>query len=565
MELTLLTGTEAIGLASSEAFQLKWVRLHARCPWATACQHPDFVLPWYRLYQARFLPIVVLEQARDGDLVSLLTLAREAGARAITGAGAAQAEYHGWLAGSGRDAFAGAAIRQVQAAFPGADIHLRYLPPDIPLDWLEQPTCTGRQGALPPAPVHRFHYALRSHPRPVMRIDPTAAARQRNKKNHRQNHNRLSRMGIVACTQLDDQESFLRFFDEVCEQYDFRQGALYHRLPFRDDPLKKPFYTDLYRRGLLHVTVLTVGGVLAAAHVGLLSAGRAVHLGINTHAPAFAAHSPGNLLLAMLGVRLAEQAMPLFDLTPGGDAYKEHFATDHDTVSELIVYNGGAQRLAREALAGAGRLARQGLRAAGYRGADVLQALDVLRSVVRCERLRGRALAGGERSACRRYRLRCSPEPARCGPDALPVAKDSLAAVLDYDARSSPLGYWQFLRSAAQRMERANHLYSLARDGKLLVFCWMAAQPSGAIRLFDLYVHPELPRGNVLQGFIEQVLLDLRTADGAGQGAAPLHCDCKLDPEQHLLFGASGFAEEPGPAAPAPRRLRLSRPWEQRP
>ncbi len=583
MELTLVTGSAALDLAGSEAFRQKWARLLAGCPWATACQHPDFVVPWYRLYQARFLPIVVHARAHDGELLGLLPLALETGGRTITGAGERQAEYQCWLAGRGHDGFAGAAIRKVLDGFPGADIRLRYLPPDIPLDWLGRDAGYGLQEALSRAPSGRLHYALRSHPRPLIRLDPAAAERQRNKKNHRQNYNRLSRMGIVAFSQLDDESAFMRVFDDICIQYDFRQGVLHHQLPFRDDPLKKRFYAELYRRGLLHVATLTVDGVLAAAHVGLLSAGRAVHLGINTHAPAFAAHSPGSLLIAMLAVQLAQQALPVFDLTPGGDAYKQHFATDHDVVFELVVYGSGARRLAQEALAGAHRLARQAALALGYRRTELLQAFDTLRSLARGRRLRDTILWACTGKGYRRYRLRYSPGAARSARGAPFVAVDSLSAALDYDARSSPLGYWQFLRQAAQRMERASRLYSLARNGKLLAFCWLKycptatlpgalrqvagqapVQSDGAILLFDLHVHPDVSGDDLLHGFVEGILRDLYIGDRAGRGGAQLSCDCQLDPGQRRTFAATGFTDAPGPAFP-PDGLRLWEPWEQRP
>ncbi|RZA35832.1 MAG: hypothetical protein EOP92_08550, partial [Lysobacteraceae bacterium] len=72
MKLSLLTGREAVELAQSPAFQAKWKRLYASCIWATGFQHPDFVLPWYALYQERFLPVIVLAESAGGELQGLL-------------------------------------------------------------------------------------------------------------------------------------------------------------------------------------------------------------------------------------------------------------------------------------------------------------------------------------------------------------------------------------------------------------------------------------------------------------------------------------------------------------
>ncbi|MGI4719752.1 MAG: GNAT family N-acetyltransferase [Janthinobacterium lividum] len=364
MELRVSSGEEVHDLARCAQFRADWLALYEACAWATACQHPDFVLPWYLLYGERFQPVVVLARSRDGALQGLLTLALDAHG-ALSAAGGPQAEYHAWLAGSADagNVFIARAIPALRAAYPGADLRLRYLPPGIPLDWMHDVGGGAR------------HCVLRPHRRPVMRIDPEAMGRQRSKKNHRQNFNRLRRMGEVVFEKVERTARFAEVFEDICIQYDLRQDALYRQSPFQSDPMKKPFFLELHRRGLLHASLLTVGGEVAASHVGLLSAGRALHLGINTHATAFAAHSPGNLLLAMLGVHLAEEALPLLDLTPGGDEYKEHFANGHDLAFELVAYAGAVRRARGEAIALAAHCVKAGLRRAGYRPASALALL----------------------------------------------------------------------------------------------------------------------------------------------------------------------------------------------
>ncbi len=519
MELTLLTDAEALRVTEEPDFRNDWIALCGRCPWATVCQHPDFVLPWYRLYADTFLPVVVLARSARGELRGLLTLARRRGSVRMTGAGECQAEYQAWLAAPGDgDDFMRAALAQLRAGFPGVELRLRYLPPGIPLGWTVEAGGCAR------------HCVLRAHRRPLMHIDEAAMTRQRNKKNHRQNYNRLGRVGDVRFEQVRGNERFDQVFDTICRQYDFRQGALHRQTPFRDDPRKKPFYFELHRRGLLHTTILTVNGELAASQLGLVSPGRALHLGINSHAPAFAAHSPGSLLLAMLGVHLAREGIPLFDLTPGGDAYKEHFATGHDLVFELAAYAGRTQRLKVELPAGAARAAKALLGACGLRGAHVRLAVDTAR---RSWQMAWRRAAGQAHAA----QPRLSPESAgrACPPERKPgetgVSRNSVADALQFDARCAPLGYWQFLRLAMERMERSHDLYSLVRDGRLMVFCWLAAgsatllphelqqlaaHPHGAMLLFDMYVHPEAAKGEFLRGFIDQVLSDLQNRGGSG-------------------------------------------------
>lgn len=513
--LTILTGRKAIHCLASKIFQSKWKTLCDVCPWATAYQHPDFVAPWYELYYPTFSPVVIAAEGVNGSLEGLLTLALHQGGSSLTGAGERQAEYQAWLQAPGMDgSFIVGAIQEVRARFPGVDLFLKYLPPGIPLEWMDE------------AGDHRRFCVLRTHPRPIMRADPAAMARQRNKKNHRQNYNRLKRLGTVEFERVVQHDHFRRVFDDMCVQYDFRQAALHRNMPFATDPAKKPFYLELHKRGLLHTTILTVGGAIAASHIGLVSERRAVHLGINTHDPAFAAHSPGNLLLAMLGVHLAAEEMPVLDLTPGGDRYKEHFATEHDSVGELMIYGGTPARLKTEALLGVRRLLKAALRMSGYRTADVLRVAGKLKrlgpSGVRelAEKLR-------VPSARQHCVLQHRPDRRAVTTTRLPVSRNCLRNILKFDADGSAAKFWHFAGTVMQRMERTHHLFTFVQDDRLGIFCWAAmpgaelsaqtgepgaqcAASSGqSIVLYDLYVHRRLDDEELIQSFIDEMLIEL--------------------------------------------------------
>lgn len=526
MIFSLLTGSEAMQAAETPAFQASWLALYRRCPWATACQHPDFVLPWYRLYGEQYLPVVVLSRSPAGDLLGLLTLARRRDG-VLTGAGERQAEYQCWLADPGDgDAFIRSAMAGLTADFPGVDLCLRYLPPGVPLGWTAD---TG----------HCARYSvLRPHRRPVMHVEADAMGRQRNKKNHRQNFNRLGRIGRVAFEHVRCGERFAQVFEEICGQYDFRQAVLHRQTPFLSDPMKKRFFRELHARGLLHTTILTVDGKLAASHVGLLGDRGVLHLGINSHAPGFAAHSPGNLLLAMLGVYLAQEGLPMFDLTPGGDAYKEQLATGHDLVFELSVYGNACRKLASTARKRSTAWVKAGMHALGYRGAEVLTAMDALRhggggrirALVRA--LRGRR-GDGEGV------LRCRVDAAAHKVHDITIGKNQVADLLSCDRRMAPTGYWGFLHRAMQRMERSHDCYTLAQDGRLLLACSVAEQPGGEMLLSDLYVDRETVGSEDVRSFFEQVLVDLQSRGREGT----LCCACLPDPELRRVLVEIGFSD----------------------
>jgi CelD/BcsL family acetyltransferase involved in cellulose biosynthesis len=529
MALQLLTGHDVLEHSQSGPFLAGWLALLARCPWAGACQHPDFIVPWYRLYQQAYLPVLVRDIGADGSLNGLLALALRPDGAALVGAGDQQAEYQAWLApAAAGDMFIVAAVGVLGRAFPGIDLKLRYLPPGIPLAWVDADL---RQ---------RRRVSLRSHARPVMQVDPAAMERQRNKKNHRQNFNRLGRIGAVRFERVRDHGQFSACFDAMCMQYDFRQAALFHQMPFRSDPLKKVFQAELHRNGLLHTTVLLVGQDIAASHCGLAIQGGALQIGILAHNPAYAAHSPGLLLLAMLGVHLAHDNTPMLDLTPGGDAYKRQFATHHDTVFELIVHGSARRRLQSEALLHLKRLSKHCLHKAGYRPADVLLAMARL----------GQARATGpshwwtllrQRAGARPCSLRYRPRPDQPAGSDVRVSRNRLEDVFDFDARASLLSQWEFMGMVMQRMERLHDLYTCVQDGKLVLACWVqAGGEASAMVLSGLYVHRELGSGRLLQAFFEQLLRE-RTGS---RPHASVHYQGRLDPASRALVAQCGFIED---------------------
>jgi hypothetical protein len=531
MGLDIITGSAALERIESPSFLDKWKSLHDACPWATGCQHPDFVIPSYRIYAGRFTPVVVAEEGPDGALTGLLTLVLNQDGSRLTGAGVPQAEYQCWMTrGDDAGRFMPDAIARIRAMFPRAQISLCYLPPGVPLGWLQGASGLEKCCALWP------------HRRPVMKIDEEAMEYQRRKKNHRQNFNRLKKLGAVGFQRVGDHEHFQKVFDEICLQYDFRQAGLYRHMPFASDPLKKRFYLELHRRELLHATVLTVDGEIAASHLGVVSKGRTVHLGIITHGPAFAAHSPGHLLLAMLGVLLAREKFEFFDLTPGGDGYKEQFATGHEEVFELTIFGSPARRLQAEALARAKSLSKAGLSAVGVRSADVRAALDKVKSLGRPEPRRWLGRARPEAKEVLWVR-NCEPDANGAAPDPLPIARNRLADVFKYDGDGSVLRRRAFFGMAMKRLERSCRLYSYAAQDQLMISCWAEVRDAEAEAvLFDLVVHRQPDNEEVVRRFVEQLVAEL------GRTARPgcIYYRGALEPALQPVVRQCGFSESSG-------------------
>jgi CelD/BcsL family acetyltransferase involved in cellulose biosynthesis len=327
MTVVVRTGNDALDFISSLSFMTGWKALMQNCAWATACQHPDFIIPWYQIYKDRGSAVVVTEQDEDGAVIGIFPLALINGRKRLVGAGMVEAEYQCWVERPENDnRFIRKAIDAVRKAFPKATLHLRYISGGVPMDWI---------GSL----ASGNFYRLQKHARPLLDLSaPETAARLENRR-YRAKINKLKKMGELTFERVENHQVFVASFDEVCAKYDSRQKEKNFVAPFQEDPLKGKFYMELHRRGILHATKLTAGDKLVAFHAGLISRNW-LHLGINVQSSEFEKQSPGTIHLLMLSALLYKENFCMLDLTPGGDEYKETFATKHDVVFELFLFPG---------------------------------------------------------------------------------------------------------------------------------------------------------------------------------------------------------------------------------
>jgi hypothetical protein len=107
---------------------------------------------------------------------------------------------------------------------------------------------------------------------------------------------------------------------------------------FQTEPNRKYFLLKMFELGHLHVSVLKLDEAIIACNAGFVSQ-KTVHLqGINSHSPFHSRYSPGILHFLMLGLKLEENGMEYFDLTPGGvEGYKSMLANTTKTVYELWI------------------------------------------------------------------------------------------------------------------------------------------------------------------------------------------------------------------------------------
>jgi CelD/BcsL family acetyltransferase involved in cellulose biosynthesis len=467
MAISIVSGEQVYPLMETEAFLREWRLLYEACPWATVFQSPAFAAAAYGAYRGQVHPVLITEHARDGGLTGLLALEITRNGDPLTGAGQRHAEYHAWLAvPDSRDGFITGALRELRKAFPALPLILRYLPPNVPLGWIQPDSAMAACCHLEPAQ------------RPVVHLEDQKAADTyfRKKGRLRTKLNQLKKLGEVEFRRVGDPVEAEVVLDWLIPQYDLRHGAIHRATPFRLDSRKRGLYLDLARRNLLHTTILTVDQEIIAAQQAPGGRG-AYHVGLAAYSPFYRKYSPGGLLLALLAARLPQDGLSLLDLTPGGDSYKEDFATGHETVHELSV-DGPLQRSVRKARSVARNLTRRTLVRLGLQPTTVRRA--VLETTSRLTSLRTYT------------RMADKARPARPGPEIvvysrdlsepLPPAgiemrKDHLADLLCFEPGADAESYQEFLSRSLTRLGEDHHVCTRVSGGRLAAHVWMVEGP----------------------------------------------------------------------------------------
>jgi len=500
-KVELLTGDEVFELLADEAFLAAWEVLYAACPWATIGQAHTFVAAWYRINRQEQLPILV-KAVQGEQLVGLLPLAKELQSTLITGAGGWDAEYQCWLTAAwDNEAFIKSALLQVRRRFPVCELKLRYIPERVPLAWVEAD------------PQWRPYCVLKEHRRPLMEISEAYFEKELKKKNRREKINRLKRMGELSFRRITDLQTFVAVLDELTTQFDFRKGAMFNRTPFRDSGLTRELLLTLFEHKLLHATVLKLNDEVIASNVGAIS-GSWVHLeGLNTHAPAYGRYSPGILHFLMLGKLMAAEGYQVFDLTPGGDAYKEILANAYDKVYELRI-GGRYSRLRDELRKAIAEPVKQHLQKRGIAPRSLKFRIYKMRERFRAAKRIGaaqllKALSDRLRSgSALRVYLFDKQSAAMRGVE---VKQNSLSDLLCFVQQGELRTRWDFLDDAERRLQAGERAFTWVEAGRLLCCGWLApagqsaglSLPAGAVLLQGLYCHRQ--GRHWLQAFLEAV------------------------------------------------------------
>ena len=514
LDLALLTKADAWGLLKQPGFRTEWLSLYERCPWATAFQHYDFVAAWFGAYGSMFQPIIISGRNRAKQLTGLLVLAATP-ADDIVVAGSRQAEYQVWLAEpSTNDSFIRQALARIRPHLKNGSLTFQYLPAGTPLtpfdDWVQR--CA----------------TLETLPRPLMDTTPETLADTLKIK--KKKLNQLAKVGEINFVRLTDRAAFERLIDEIIVFYDLRQGAIGGDPPFTRDPYKRGFHLALMESpDLLHVTMLTVGPTVAAAHIGVSGRG-VVHLGIIAHTPFLSQHSPGRIHLKLMAQEMAADGFSYCDLTPGDDAWKEMFASRHDTVHRLTIY-GREATLKRAALVDKLKnRASKVVRKTGLAPSDVQAIVASLRDAGAAAATRSIMRRVGrfalETVELRAYELPLPSDAGRASDES--VRRDAIGDLLAFEPAQGTQDAKGFFTTALARLEKGQHPYTSVENHRLIHWGWIAehqtesfldeveqtfALPPATGVLFDFYTHPDFRRRGHYERTLRRMINDANSTD----------------------------------------------------
>jgi CelD/BcsL family acetyltransferase involved in cellulose biosynthesis len=466
-KMQLLSGKEVFCLLEDYRFRESWDQLYATCPWATVFQSHSFVATWYQVYGKEYLPIVIKAE-RAGKLTGLLPLAKDKNGL-ITGAGTNQAEYQVWLGtDAGDETFITNALLEINRAFPRFKLQLKYIPAGVSLHFTEKD------------PIWSRRCFVKTSPQPLMIINDDHLTSELKKKNRREKMNRLKRLGELKFERITDGAAFASVIDELALQSDFRKGAMYNKVAFKTDPLRKEFFLSLFRQNNLHATIITIDDKIISSNVSIWGNGQLHLQGINSFDAAYARHSPGIIHFLLLGKLLAQEGVGVFDLTPGADPYKEILATDHSLAYTLSIGN-KYHCLRNRVSAWLNHIVKKATAHVGIKPDALKKGKKniglYLRKFVQVAKQGFPAwFAFLANSLKRRSKtMKCwvvQKEGDIAG--LLNMQKDDLDNLLSFDQRDIRYSQQEFLANAMQRFEEGAHCYSWAEDDRLLGCAWVA-------------------------------------------------------------------------------------------
>ena len=494
------SGKSAFDLISDPVFLHKWLDLYEACSWGTVYQSPEFVQTWYDIYREQFVPVILTMEGPKNRLYGLLTLAINRSTGRLVYAGDVLSEYQVWLAqNEAGDVFILEALELLGKEFPRQVLRLKFLPPRTHLGPLKKTTWMRNTCFLTPSSRPLIG------PNDEQRVDQSL-------KSKKVKLNRLKRLGTVSFKKVA-RDDFPEIFEQAWPLFEFRQIEQFNSSPFLSDADLKRFLLKLAKHSdVLHMTILQVDEVIVAWLLGTQSNGF-LHLMATGYSPFHARHSPAMLHMLMLAKSLIQEQR-VFDLTPGGDKYKDQLATVYENTHTLHFF--------------------PRLRAAIEDKQTRALANKALKKVIRVA-VRSPALALAASLPGRRRDRHFPDSPSSKEPEITfrlhrlrlvqldnpnersdEVRKNKVIDLLRYEPTLTKTRR-DFVSEAWRFIERGADVYTLVRNARLIGSCWIVAGekrssagsassgvPAKMALLLGFYAHASEDESNILNQLLQQ-------------------------------------------------------------
>lgn len=335
MNTTIIRNENAKELLSNSIFLKTWKILYDKCNWVSSFQMPIAICLWYDNYNNFYDPIILVHKDGDNRISGLLFLAISRRKDSLIQAGGSQFEYQGWITEDNYLTFFFIdTCKLINKYYNQHSLKIKYLNNSFSIERLEDAIKKNKLSNV----------LIEYSDKPVIELCKLNSNKAPLSRSNRTKYNRLNRIGDLKFKVIENKEQFIAWLDQIIDCYDFRQKAINNSTPFYSDPNKREFFIDLFVKGLLHVTVMSIGDKLVSTFIGNIN-GKEISNLIPTHAPTYAKHSPGLIHIKLLSFLLAKDGYEILDLTPGvGEKWKFQNSNKTEKVYS-ITFNTSKKRL----------------------------------------------------------------------------------------------------------------------------------------------------------------------------------------------------------------------------
>ena len=524
LELKIVREKSALEFLNDKTFISQWEGLSKQNGKTTIIQEPPFVITWYRQYADSYEPVLILGFNGNSELVGIMPLAFSRKDNYLTHAGDGQAEYHGWICKKNAEQdFPVQALIAVKHNFRIRKWQWRWMPPGSQVDWLYSDELK----------KEKIFVRVVGKESPVLDLnDKHKIEKIIRNKSIRNKINRYSREANFYIERITSRENAGNVFDILSGQCDFRQMETHEITPFASDQNKKRFYLERMNfPHNNHFTVLWSGSNPIAFHYGACDSDT-VYLGLSSYDPVEERNSPGTILMIKLIELLKEEGYKYFDLTPGGDKYKERYCSFHRRLYLPSVYFSRKDKLIDDFRYFLKEGIRKLLYSAGAEPADVSR--RVRNAFCFLRKIRETPPLKIVRKFISIFYKKTIYVSCRCFSDDLlqndrkadaGIRVNSYTDLMFYNGSDPWLRKSILLTTAIKRFSSGEKLYTIVRNGILAQYGWMARRsidnefpdfktgsdhPENGFILYDFFTEPGFKRQELISETLEKMLSDCR-------------------------------------------------------